>query len=68
MSAATVNYGHYTAMVVARGRVRGLARHLERLDRDAWVVFGRGCPRRTCGRPCGRRSGTTRGRWPRRSP
>ncbi|UVS80862.1 aminotransferase class IV [Actinokineospora sp. UTMC 2448] len=44
MSAALVNYGHYTAMLVERGRVRGLARHLERLDRDAWVVFGRGLP------------------------
>ncbi|MGW5050193.1 aminotransferase class IV [Actinokineospora sp. NPDC004072] len=44
MSGAMVNYGHYTAMLVSRGRVRGLARHLERLDRDAWVVFGRGLP------------------------
>ncbi|CRK58786.1 Aminodeoxychorismate lyase [Alloactinosynnema sp. L-07] len=35
-------YGHYTAMRVEQGRVRGLARHLERLDRDAWVVFGAG--------------------------
>ncbi|HVK23002.1 MAG TPA: aminotransferase class IV [Actinokineospora sp.] len=35
-------YGHYTAMRVEQGRVRGLARHLERLDRDAWVVFGTG--------------------------
>ena len=44
MSGRTINYGHYTAMLVERGRVRGLARHLERLDRDAWVVFGRGLP------------------------
>ncbi|WP_092778934.1 aminotransferase class IV [Actinokineospora terrae] len=41
-SLALVNYGHFTSMLVAGGRVRGLARHLERLDRDAWVVFGRG--------------------------
>ncbi|WP_285503305.1 aminotransferase class IV [Actinokineospora sp. NBRC 105648] len=39
---ALVNYGHFTSMRVAGGRVRGLARHLERLDRDARVVFGRG--------------------------
>ncbi len=39
---ALVNYGHFTSMRVDRGRVRGLARHLERLDRDARVVFGGG--------------------------
>lgn len=39
---ALVNYGHYTAMLVDGGRVRGLARHLERLNRDSWVVFGQG--------------------------
>lgn len=44
MSGATIDYGHFTSMLVDRGRVRGLARHLERLDRDAWVVFGRGLP------------------------
>ncbi|MFC5289134.1 aminotransferase class IV [Actinokineospora guangxiensis] len=42
MSGAPINYGHFTSMLVERGRVRGLARHLERLERDAWVVFGRG--------------------------
>ncbi len=41
---AMVNYGHFTAMRVERGRVRGLARHLERLDRDSWIVFGQGLP------------------------
>ncbi|MBC6447797.1 aminotransferase class IV [Actinokineospora xionganensis] len=41
-SMALVNYGHFTSMRVDRGRVRGLARHLERLDRDARVVFGLG--------------------------
>ncbi|WP_026423630.1 aminotransferase class IV [Actinokineospora inagensis] len=41
-SLALVNYGHFTTMHVAAGRVRGLARHLERLNRDAWVVFGQG--------------------------
>ncbi|EWC61398.1 Aminodeoxychorismate lyase [Actinokineospora spheciospongiae] len=42
-----LGYGHYTSMLVAAGRVRGLARHLERLDRDCWVVFGRGLPEDT---------------------
>ncbi|WP_156758211.1 aminotransferase class IV [Actinokineospora pegani] len=37
-------YGHFTTMVVDNGRVRGLARHLERLDRDCWVLFGQGLP------------------------
>ncbi|MGQ0841371.1 aminotransferase class IV [Actinokineospora sp.] len=41
-SMALVNYGHFTSMRVDQGRVRGLARHLERLDRDARVVFGQG--------------------------
>ncbi|WP_018684478.1 aminotransferase class IV [Actinokineospora enzanensis] len=41
---ALLDYGHFTTMLVESGRVRGLARHLERLDRDAWVVFGRGLP------------------------
>lgn len=43
-TAAPVNYGHFTTMRVEAGRVRGLARHLERLDRDSWVLFGRGLP------------------------
>ncbi|GAA2984029.1 aminotransferase class IV [Actinokineospora diospyrosa] len=41
-SLALVNYGHFTSMLLTAGRARGLSRHLERLDRDAWVVFGRG--------------------------
>jgi 4-amino-4-deoxychorismate lyase len=41
---AMVNYGHFTSMRVDRGRVRGLGRHLERLDRDARELFGRGVP------------------------
>ncbi|HEY0452619.1 aminotransferase class IV family protein [Actinophytocola sp.] len=39
---AMVNYGHFTSMRVDGGRVRGLGLHLERLDRDAREVFGRG--------------------------
>jgi 4-amino-4-deoxychorismate lyase len=39
---ALVNYGHFTAMVVHPGGVRGLTYHLERLDRDAKVLFGHG--------------------------
>ncbi|MPZ81164.1 MAG: hypothetical protein GEV28_12520 [Actinophytocola sp.] len=39
---AMVNYGHFTSMRVDDGRVRGLGLHLERLDRDAREVFGRG--------------------------
>lgn len=38
---AMVNYGHFTSMRVAAGRVRGLAHHLERLDRDSRELFGR---------------------------
>jgi branched-subunit amino acid aminotransferase/4-amino-4-deoxychorismate lyase len=41
---AMVNYGHFTSMPVHGGRVRGLAHHLERLDRDARELFGRGVP------------------------
>ncbi|SDC28042.1 aminotransferase class IV [Actinokineospora iranica] len=39
---ALVSYGHFTALRVEDGRARGLARHLERLDRDSRIVFGRG--------------------------
>jgi branched-subunit amino acid aminotransferase/4-amino-4-deoxychorismate lyase len=39
---AMVNYGHFTSMRVEGGRVRGLAHHLDRLDRDAHELFGRG--------------------------
>ncbi|MGH3878973.1 MAG: hypothetical protein ACRDSK_18240 [Actinophytocola sp.] len=41
---AMVNYGHFTSMRVDGGRVRGLGRRLERLDRDARELFGRGVP------------------------
>jgi branched-subunit amino acid aminotransferase/4-amino-4-deoxychorismate lyase len=37
---AMTNYGHFTTMRVADGRVRGLSLHLERLSRDCRIVFG----------------------------
>jgi branched-subunit amino acid aminotransferase/4-amino-4-deoxychorismate lyase len=37
---AFTNYGHFTSMLVDRLRVRGLSLHLERLSRDARLVFG----------------------------
>ena len=37
---ALTNYGHYTAMRVDHGAVRGLSHHLERLVRDCRTVFG----------------------------
>ncbi|GAA2797314.1 aminotransferase class IV family protein [Kitasatospora paracochleata] len=37
---ALTNYGHFTTMRVEDGRVRGLALHLERLDRDCRTLFG----------------------------
>lgn len=39
---ASVNYGHFTSLAVYPDGVRGLTLHLERLDRDARVVFGHG--------------------------
>lgn len=39
---ASVNYGHFTAIAVYPEGVRGLTPHLERLDRDARIVFGHG--------------------------
>ncbi|ONH33503.1 aminotransferase class IV family protein [Pseudofrankia asymbiotica] len=36
---ALVNYGHFTSMEVADGRVRGLSLHLERLVRDCRQLF-----------------------------
>jgi 4-amino-4-deoxychorismate lyase len=39
---AFVNYGHFTALPVFPEGVRGLGLHLERLDRDAKVLFGHG--------------------------
>ncbi len=37
---AMINYGHFTTMRVADGRVRGLSLHLDRLVRDSGVLFG----------------------------
>lgn len=42
---AYVNYGHFTGMLVRSSGVRGLSLHLERLDRDAKLVFGHGIDR-----------------------
>lgn len=39
-SLALCNYGHFTSMRVEEKRVRGLARHLERLTRDCRTMFG----------------------------
>lgn len=39
---ALVNYGHFTAMQVRNGAVRGLGLHLERLDRSTRELFGTG--------------------------
>ncbi|MCE7010678.1 aminotransferase class IV [Kibdelosporangium philippinense] len=39
---ASVNYGNFTAIAVHADGVRGLKLHLERLDRDAKIVFGHG--------------------------
>nr|WP_042196910.1 aminotransferase class IV [Kibdelosporangium sp. MJ126-NF4]CEL22623.1 Aminodeoxychorismate lyase [Kibdelosporangium sp. MJ126-NF4]CTQ89765.1 Aminodeoxychorismate lyase (EC 4.1.3.38) [Kibdelosporangium sp. MJ126-NF4] len=39
---AFVNYGHYTSILVHPDGARGLTAHLERLDRDARIVFGHG--------------------------
>ncbi|MBB5867719.1 branched-subunit amino acid aminotransferase/4-amino-4-deoxychorismate lyase [Allocatelliglobosispora scoriae] len=39
---ALVNYGHFTAMQVRSGRVRGLALHLRRLDQANRELFGAG--------------------------
>ncbi|MFB9903318.1 aminotransferase class IV [Allokutzneria oryzae] len=39
---AQYNYGHFTSMRVENGSVHGLGLHLERLDRDARTVFGKG--------------------------
>jgi branched-subunit amino acid aminotransferase/4-amino-4-deoxychorismate lyase len=37
---ALTNYGHFTSMRVDDQRVRGLALHMERLERDCRTVFG----------------------------
>lgn len=39
---ALVNYGHFTAMRVRGGRVRGLDAHLRRLDAATRELFGTG--------------------------
>lgn len=39
-SLALTNYGHFTSMLVDRLRVCGLSLHMERLSRDARLVFG----------------------------
>ena len=39
---AIVNYGHFTAMQVRRGAVRGLGLHLARLDSATRELFGVG--------------------------
>ncbi|WP_157979795.1 aminotransferase class IV [Kribbella monticola] len=36
------SYGHFTSMQVRDGRVRGLAQHLDRLDRSSRELFGQG--------------------------
>lgn len=38
-SRAVVNFGHFTSMQVRAGRVRGLQRHLTRLDRATFELF-----------------------------
>lgn len=38
--AAMTSYGHFTAMQVRDGRVRGLAHHLERLSASTRLLFG----------------------------
>ncbi|MFE8937306.1 aminotransferase class IV [Streptomyces sp. NPDC007872] len=42
LGALTSGYGHFTAMQVRDGRVKGLGLHLERLDRSTRELFGRG--------------------------
>jgi branched-subunit amino acid aminotransferase/4-amino-4-deoxychorismate lyase len=37
-----ISYGHFTSMQLRDRQVRGLARHLERLDRSSHELFGRG--------------------------
>lgn len=37
---ALTNYGHFTSFRAEDGRVRGLAMHLDRLDRDCQTLFG----------------------------
>jgi len=39
---AVVNYGHFTAMQIRRGSVRGLAAHLRRIDAAHQELFGHG--------------------------
>lgn len=39
---ALVNYGHFTAMQIRHGAVRGLANHLRRVDAAHRELFGHG--------------------------
>ncbi|MFF8377319.1 aminotransferase class IV [Streptomyces sp. NPDC015661] len=41
LAALMSGYGHFTAMQVRDGRVKGLALHLDRLDRSTRELFGR---------------------------
>lgn len=40
-SLALYNYGHFTSMLVEGMRVRGLSMHLDRLNRDSAILFGK---------------------------
>ena len=40
-SLALYNYGHFTSMRVEEMRVRGLSMHLDRLNRDSAILFGK---------------------------
>ncbi|MFF0474503.1 aminotransferase class IV [Streptomyces sp. NPDC004284] len=42
LAALMSGYGHFTAMQVRDGRVKGLGLHLDRLDRSTRELFGRG--------------------------
>ncbi|WP_030684696.1 aminotransferase class IV [Streptomyces globisporus] len=42
LAALMGGYGHFTAMQVRDGRVKGLGLHLDRLDRSTRELFGRG--------------------------
>ncbi|MGW6394033.1 aminotransferase class IV [Streptomyces sp. NPDC055103] len=44
LAALTSGFGHFTAMQVRDGRVKGLGRHLERLDRSTRELFAEELP------------------------
>jgi hypothetical protein len=54
---ALANYGHFTAMQVRDGRVRGLSLHLARLDGATQELFGTGLTATGC-------AATSGMRWP----